>query len=84
MLCVYMCVMLCARSVGHAIVIREKPNHFIFTVESTGALPPEEIVTKALRVLQQKIEVVRAATIQATHKKEAINAGPNDTFTMRY
>jgi len=29
-------------------------NHFIFSVESTGALPPEIIVSEALKILMGK------------------------------
>lgn len=31
------------------------PQKFIFTVESTGALPPEDIVVCAIRILEQKL-----------------------------
>mmetsp|Transcript_16370 Transcript_16370/g.27694 ORF Transcript_16370/g.27694 Transcript_16370/m.27694 type:complete len:132 (-) Transcript_16370:125-520(-) len=33
----------------------EEPEHFNFTVESTGALPPREIVSKAMQILRDKI-----------------------------
>ena len=29
-------------------------DHFIFSVESTGALPPETLFTEAVKVLMQK------------------------------
>jgi len=38
------------------VTIREKPERFIFNVETTGALRPEEVVQKALQVLQKKLE----------------------------
>jgi DNA-directed RNA polymerase alpha subunit len=39
--------------------VDERDDKFIFTVESTGSLKPEEIVFKALRVLSQKVEQVK-------------------------
>lgn len=38
-----------------AVSLKEDDHKFIFTVESTGALPPQEIVKKALRILKEKI-----------------------------
>jgi len=35
--------------------IQAKPERFIFTVETTGALRPEEIVMSALNVLKLKL-----------------------------
>jgi DNA-directed RNA polymerase subunit D len=32
-----------------------KPDEFLFTVESTGALPPKRIVTEAVKILKQKL-----------------------------
>lgn len=32
-----------------------KPDEFLFTVESTGALPPTRIVTEAVKILKQKL-----------------------------
>jgi DNA-directed RNA polymerase alpha subunit len=39
-----------------SVVITETDDHFNFKVESTGALPPKEIVRKALIILKNKIE----------------------------
>jgi DNA-directed RNA polymerase I and III subunit RPAC1 len=36
--------------------LRRKANHFIFTVESVGALSPEEIVKEAIGILRAKTE----------------------------
>lgn len=36
--------------------VKEDDQKFFFTVESTGALPPVEIVRKAMRILKSKIE----------------------------
>ena len=46
-------------NVNNAIRIDESENKFIFTVESTGALPPEDIVIKALKVLSQKLKTIQ-------------------------
>jgi len=35
--------------------ISEQDTHFLFTVESTGALAPQDIVIRALRILQEKL-----------------------------
>eukprot|EP00033_Pygsuia_biforma_P001593 GCRY01001794.1.p1 GENE.GCRY01001794.1~~GCRY01001794.1.p1 ORF type:complete len:303 (+),score=39.05 GCRY01001794.1:194-1102(+) len=39
--------------------IRQKPDRFLFTVESSGSLPPAEIVQSALRVLKQKLMLIQ-------------------------
>ena len=36
-------------------------DHFIFTVESTGALSPEDIVRQSIAVLQQKLMTLHDA-----------------------
>jgi hypothetical protein len=38
-----------------AVLIGENESKFNFIVESTGALPPVEIVKMALRILKEKI-----------------------------
>ena len=35
-----------------------KPDEFLFTVESTGALPPKRIVTEAVKILKQKLAAI--------------------------
>jgi DNA-directed RNA polymerase II subunit RPB3 len=40
--------------------IRAKEDTFLFTVESTGALPPETIVLNALKVLDAKLEMTKS------------------------
>lgn len=37
------------------VYVRQKQDEFYFTVESTGAMPPEDIVMRALEVLMQKL-----------------------------
>ena len=41
-----------------AIEIRQKQDTFIFTVESTGALRPQDIVLQAIDTLKEKLDVV--------------------------
>ncbi|KAK6934626.1 DNA-directed RNA polymerase, RpoA/D/Rpb3-type [Dillenia turbinata] len=36
--------------------LRRVKNHFIFTIESTGALPPEGLFTEAVKILEDKCE----------------------------
>ncbi|KAH1153668.1 hypothetical protein GYH30_049343 [Glycine max] len=38
--------------------LRRVKNHFIFTIESTGALPPEVLFTEAVKILEDKCERV--------------------------
>ena len=38
------------------VTIDEVQNKFIFTVEATGALPPERIVIEALHILKEKLK----------------------------
>ena len=37
----------------------ERDEKFIFTVESTGVLPPEDIVKKAFMILKSKLNVLK-------------------------
>ena len=41
--------------VDKAVKLDEDDNKFYFTIESTGALPPVEIVRKAFQILKKKI-----------------------------
>ncbi len=38
-----------------SVKITEDDHKFFFTIESTGALPPFEIVRRALKILKEKI-----------------------------
>jgi len=42
------------------VYIGNKPDRFIFTVETTGSLRPEEVVLSALNVLKLKLANVQA------------------------
>ena len=44
---------------ARSVQIGENDNRFIFTVESTGALPPEEIVLRALQILKGKLDFLK-------------------------
>lgn len=45
----------CIRGAPEEVVeIRRVKDHFIFTVESSGALPPEELFTEAVQILADK------------------------------
>lgn len=48
----------CIRREGWAdrVHLRRVAHHFIFTVESSGCLPPEDIVLEAIRVLREKAQ----------------------------
>lgn len=41
--------------INKAVTLDEDDNKFYFTVESTGALPPVDIVRKAFAILKKKI-----------------------------
>ncbi|XP_021745054.1 DNA-directed RNA polymerases I and III subunit rpac1-like [Chenopodium quinoa] len=48
----------CIRAEGwdKYVALRRKKDHFIFTVESTGALSPEVLFTEAVKILEDKCE----------------------------
>ena len=58
------------QGVEKAVKIGEKDLKFMFTVESTGALPADEIVVTAMKILQNKL-----TTLQEQMNKFAINQG---------
>lgn len=45
--------------------VTERPDRFLFTVESTGALSPERVLRDALGVLRAKLDAIRSATSTA-------------------
>lgn len=49
-----------ARSYPGLAKVRDKPQHFKFNVESTGALRPEDIVQRSVSVLSQKLKDIVA------------------------
>lgn len=40
------------------VALRRKKDHFIFNIESTGALPPDVLFTEAVKILEEKCERV--------------------------
>eukprot|EP00775_Hariotina_reticulata_P001866 gene1866-2203_t len=40
--------------------LRKRKDHFIFTIESTGAVAPEDLFRRALQILAQKCEKLAA------------------------
>lgn len=53
--------------IERAVKISENDHKFIFTVESTGALDPDEIVFRAMKILFDKL-----ASLQDNIKKYSI------------
>jgi DNA-directed RNA polymerase I and III subunit RPAC1 len=41
-----------------SVSLRRVKDHFIFTIESTGALPPQDLFTEAIKILEEKCESV--------------------------
>lgn len=39
----------------HLVKVSEKPNRYIFEIESNGSLPPETIVLRGIDVLKEKL-----------------------------
>jgi len=62
-----------------AILIREKPHHFNFTVEATGSLHPWDIVLNALGALKKKLHTLNEETEQILRTYDA----PDD-YQMQY
>ena len=50
-----------AQGLERAVNISERDDKFIFTVESTGVLAPEEIVHRAIQILVGKLKVLAEA-----------------------
>lgn len=49
----------CIRHGGEDMVeLRRVRDHFIFTIESSGALPPEDLFTEAIKILEEKCDRV--------------------------
>ena len=54
--------------------IRAKQDTFLFTVESTGVLKPEEIVVHALRVLERKLDITKGELDIIEEQEQNANA----------
>jgi DNA-directed RNA polymerase subunit D len=62
-----LCVDSCPRD---TIIVEEEKNAYIFNVESTGALPPEKIVEKALEILEEKTKDFEEQISKIREKEE--------------
>ncbi|KAJ8437742.1 hypothetical protein Cgig2_009457 [Carnegiea gigantea] len=68
------------------VALRRKRDHFIFTIESTGALPPEQLFTEAVKILEDKCarflpiveQLERKATLEQ-RKTGMLKAKPTKT-----
>ncbi|HHL41515.1 MAG TPA: DNA-directed RNA polymerase subunit D [Candidatus Bathyarchaeota archaeon] len=64
----------CRELVPHEQIIENlKEDEFLFTVESTGALPPQRIVTEAVKILKKKL-----ATLSEKVEKDELHDEIND------
>ncbi|KAH3766414.1 RNA polymerase II core subunit [Pelomyxa schiedti] len=59
--CVHYCDLI--GKVG-ALKVSQKTDKFLFTLETTGALSPEEVLLAALQVLKNKLETVKASLVE--------------------
>lgn len=57
---------LCMQCVSHKASIQTKPEVFVFVVEAVGQLKAPDVVRSAVRVLQEKVERVRADLARIT------------------
>ena len=48
--------MLDREEVSECVQLLKRKDHFIFTIESTGILPPEQLLMQAIDVLQGKAQ----------------------------
>lgn len=55
------CLALAADAPPACIILAYKPGSFLFTLETNGQMPPEQVVISAFEVLDEKIELIRAA-----------------------
>ena len=49
-----------------AVEVKHSPNKFYFTVETTGALTPKEVLRESFRQLAEKIKRLKVKTMQLT------------------
>lgn len=52
--------------------IRDRPNRFIFTVETTGVMPPALIVKVAIDILREKVNQLQREVAKGV-EEDAIN-----------
>ena len=59
-----------AEGLERAVKIGERDEKFVFTVESTGVLPPEEIVRRALEILMQKLKTLSEEMVKHRYQSD--------------
>jgi DNA-directed RNA polymerase II subunit RPB3 len=59
-----------AQGLERAVKVGERDEKFVFTVESTGVMPPEEIVFRALQILKEKFRVLAEEMNKHTYNQE--------------
>jgi DNA-directed RNA polymerase alpha subunit len=57
-----------AEGLERAVKVGERDEKFIFTVESTGVLTPEDIVSRALTILKEKLQGLAESQQMVKHK----------------
>jgi len=57
-----------AEGLERAVKVGERDEKFIFTVESTGVLAPEDIVSRALTILKEKLQGLAESQSMVKHK----------------
>jgi DNA-directed RNA polymerase alpha subunit len=57
-----------AEGLERAVKVGERDEKFIFTVESTGVLAPEDIVSRALTILKEKLQSLAESQSMVKHK----------------
>ncbi|KAI9598953.1 DNA-directed RNA polymerase [Syncephalis fuscata] len=58
--------------------IMHKPTHFIFNIESTGAMTPPELVLHSIKRLMRKCQTVQAALAQLNSNSDDDHNSSND------
>lgn len=62
------CIRFCeGEKLERAVKIGERDEKFVFTVESTGVLDPEDIVRRALDILMQKLHTLAQGMMKHRH-----------------
>ena len=76
----------CREVVSHKELLSSlKPDEFLFTVESNGALPPQRIVTEAVKILKAKLStLVEKVSNDDLHDEISDFTGPEFEETKLY
>lgn len=59
-----------SQGLERAVRVGERDEKFIFTVESTGVMPPEDIVARALDILSEKLRVLAEGMNKHRHQAD--------------